>query len=176
MQLLRAAPTKGYALRLFYYYVWDMKNVPYVVILVVIALIVAPVFGSFYNLFVILATDNTGEFVKLTGYGFAIFLGLSTMLFNWSKSSSVKPQLAFRLNQSAINSVFCAVGFLISNLIKYVSNPPGSVIQYKAYINFNTVMPVFTYMVYVWLAVVAYLSIHIIINMVYAFFDYKKDS
>ncbi|WP_443944280.1 hypothetical protein ACJVDH_15325 [Pedobacter sp. AW1-32] len=81
-------------------------------------IVFVPFLIGLFKFFLLLAKDDA-KFVTLTGYGFAIFLGVSTMLFNWQRSTQDKA-LAKKLYRYAVDSVLCCFCFIMAMVCKYL--------------------------------------------------------
>jgi len=92
----------------------------FLVILKIILFIIVfiPFLLGLFKCFLLLLEDDE-RFITLTAYGFAIFLGVSTMLFNWQRSTKDE-NLAKKLYRYAVDSVLCCFCFLMAVVCKYL--------------------------------------------------------
>lgn len=79
--------------------------------------IFSPFLLGMVKFFLLLYYDQK-QFVSLTAYGFAIFLGISTMLFNWQRSTKDE-LLSKKLYRYAVDSLLCCFCFLMAMVSKY---------------------------------------------------------
>jgi len=68
-----------------------------------------------------LAVDKTVDTMQLTNVGFAMFVGISTMLFNWGRVMNPKffTNEINLINSAAIRSIVGSCLFLLSSAVKY---------------------------------------------------------
>lgn len=91
-------------------------------ILAFVAFILSVCFLRAYFLF----NDKDFNTVTLTSYGFAIFVGVATVCFNWARSfdTSKHRQIIQFINNTAELSIYGCVFFLITSVAKYFAYNP----------------------------------------------------
>lgn len=129
------------------------------------------IFGLLKFLLVLL--DDDKQFVTLTAYGFAIFLGISTMLFNWQRSTKDQG-FSKRLYRYAVDSVLCCFCFLMAMICKYLFSENLSL----DIILFEELRPLFKILrwtSFAWLLIVGILAADIIISF-FKLYIYPKNT
>lgn len=118
------------------------------------------IFGLVKFFLVILEDDK--QFVTLTAYGFAIFLGISTMLFNWQRSTPDKA-LSNRLYRYAVDSVLCCFCFLMAMICKYLFSEslPLNIVLFE---KLKPIFKVLKWTSFAWLLVVGLLAGDIVVS------------
>lgn len=97
---------------------WIGKGLWGILKIILFIIVFAPFLLGLLKCFLLLLEDDD-RFITLTAYGFAIFLGVSTMLFNWQRSTKDK-NLAGKLYRYAVDSVLCCFCFLMAVVCKYL--------------------------------------------------------
>ena len=97
---------------------WIGKGLRAILKIVLFIIVFIPFLLGLFKCFLLLLQDDD-RFITLTAYGFAIFLGVSTMLFNWQRSTRDEI-LAKKLYRYAVDSVLCCFCFMMAMVCKYL--------------------------------------------------------
>ncbi|WP_316828596.1 hypothetical protein [Pedobacter miscanthi] len=96
-------------------------------ILILCILILAPlIVVSIYSVAELLSENTTGKYLYLTNIGFALFAGLATLMFNWSRSLDAKdyPYESQHINEIGEFSILGGIGFLLASLFQFTQTMP----------------------------------------------------
>lgn len=71
--------------------------------------------------------EPTRDTTLLTNIGFAMFIGISSVLFSWARSLDEKrfPKQVHALNRIAVISILGSICFIFSSLFKYIALHPN---------------------------------------------------
>lgn len=124
--------------------------------------------------FFLVLLDDDKQFVTLTAYGFAIFLGISTMLFNWQRSTNDQ-LFSKRLYRYAVDSVLCCFCFLMAMISKYLFSENLS-LDIVLFEELRPLFKILKWTSFVWLLVVGILAADIIISFFKLYVSEKHET
>jgi uncharacterized membrane protein len=96
-------------------------------LLILVIFLFAPlIICSIFSIAELLAENRTGKYLYMTNIGFALFAGIATLMFNWSRSLDPK-DYAFethQINETGEHAIMGGIGFLLASLFQFIQIVP----------------------------------------------------